>query len=179
MDWLGNEQRSFCCFWCWRRRLRVPWTTRSSNQSMLQEISPEYSLEALMLKLKLPYSGPLMWRTDSSEKTLMLEKIEGGRRRGWQRMTWLDGITDSMDMSFSGIWELVMDRDGWHVVIHRIAKSQTQLSDWINWTERTSFWLCWFLLWSLVYFVFFSAPIFKIYFLLLTTQIKMMVWSII
>ena len=83
MDWLGNEQRSFCCFWCWRRRLRVPWTTRSSNQSMLQEISPEYSLEALMLKLKLPYSGPLMWRTDSSEKTLMLEKIEGGRRRGW------------------------------------------------------------------------------------------------
>ena len=165
--------------WCWRKLLRVPWTARRSNQSILKEINPGISLEAMMLKLKLQYFGHLMRRVDSLEKSLMLGGIGGRRRRRRQRMRWLDGNTDSMDMSFSGIWELVMDRDGWHVVIHRIAKSQTQLSDWINWTERTSFWLCWFLLWSLVYFVFFSAPIFKIYFLLLTTQINMMVWSII
>ena len=138
-NWTIKKKKAECWrvdvfeLWCWRRLLRIPWTPRRSNQSILEEINPEYSLEGLMLKLKLQYFGHLMWRTDSLEKTLTLGKIEGRRRRGRQRMRRLDGIMDSMDMSLSRLWEIVKDHEAWRAVVHRVPKTK---HNWV--TEQQS-----------------------------------------
>ena len=149
--------------WCWRRLLRVPWTAGGSNQSILQEINPEYSLEGLMLKLKLQYFGHLMWRANLLEKTLTLGKIGGKRRRGWQKRWWLDGICESMEMSLSKLQEMVKDREAWHAVVHGVSKSQTW---WSNWTEPVliSYNFCYDLTAEILLFVF-SFPICYLLFL--------------